>query len=101
MQYFRGQRPAVSFADAGIENSLELRRSVVESSELLLYSASLVAENAMRRYRMAELPVEELRMERRAAVYHRKDGYLPPAAHRLIEILKELGRAIPAGKRRR
>lgn len=79
-------------------NSLELRLPVIAASNLLIHSSSIVVQRAKQRYRLVELPVEGFNIAREIGVYYRKDGYLSPAAKRLIEILKEQGKAITASK---
>ena len=82
-------------------NSLELRLPVIASSNLLIQSSNTVVRKAKQRYDLVELPVEGFKIVRRMGVYYRKDGYLSTAAQRMIEILKEQGRAITESKRRR
>lgn len=77
-------------------NSLELRLPVIESSNLVMHSASISVQKAMRRYRLVALQVEGLHLERPFGVYYRKDAYLSPAALRMIEILKDQGRGLAA-----
>lgn len=74
-------------------NSLELRLPVIAASNLLIHSSSIVVQRAKQRYRLVELPVEGFSIAREIGVYYRKDGYLSSAAKRMIEILKEQGRA--------
>ncbi len=75
-------------------NSLELRLPVIAASNLLIQSSNIVVQKAKRQYDLVELPVEGFKIIRRMGVYYRRDGYLPPAAQRMIEILKAQGRAI-------
>lgn len=53
---------------------------------------------AKHHYPLVELPVEGMDIVRGTGVHYRRDGYLSPAAKRLIEILKEQGRAISASQ---
>jgi DNA-binding transcriptional LysR family regulator len=69
-------------------NSPDLRLPVIESSNLVMHSASIAVQKATHRYRLVALQVEGLHLERRIGVYYRKHGYLSPAARRMIEILK-------------
>lgn len=78
-------------------NSLELRFAAVATSFLVTHGSSLLLRRAKQRFRFAELPVEGWHFERQVGVYYRKDGYLSPAAKRMIKILKEQGRAITEG----
>lgn len=82
-------------------NSLELRLPVIAASNLLIHSSSIVVQRATQRFKLVELPVEGFRIQRELGVYYRKDGYLSPVAKRMIEILKEQGKAITASKRGR
>lgn len=82
-------------------NSLELRLPVIAASNLLIHSSSIVVQRAKQRYKLVELPVEGFNIQRELGVYYRMDGYLAPAAKRMIEILKEQGRAITAGRHHR
>ena len=82
-------------------NSLELRLPVIAASNLLMHSSSIVVQRAKQRFKLVELPVEGFRIQRELGVYYRKDGYLSPVAKRMIEILKEQGKAITASKRGR
>ena len=82
-------------------NSLELRLPVIAASNLLIHSSSIVLERAKQRYKLVELHVEGFNIQRELGVYCRKDGYLSPAAKRMIDILKEQGRAITVNQRRR
>jgi DNA-binding transcriptional LysR family regulator len=73
-------------------NSLGIRLPVIESSNLVMHSASVTVQMATQRYKLVALQVEELHLERRICVYYRKGGYLSPAALRMIGILKEQGK---------
>jgi DNA-binding transcriptional LysR family regulator len=83
-----------------ISNSLDMRLDMMEKSRLVMCSSRAVVSRAQQRYDVVELPVREFSIERRVGVSIRKDGYLSPASRRMIEILKEQGRAITAGKTR-
>lgn len=84
------------FADHGLpeprfamrSRNVRLRVQFVASSQLLGFGTRLVARLAMRRYALKILPVHELTLPRSAGVMYRQGAYLPPAALRLIELLK-------------
>jgi len=78
---------------------IRIRLQVVSCSSLLSFTSKRIVEQAAARFRLKELPVKELVMRRPVGVHYRKDAYLPPAARRIIEILKETGRKTAAGKR--
>ena len=44
--------------------------------------------------RLKEVPLKELTMRRRFKVMYRKDGYLPPAARRLVTLLSTKGKGL-------
>jgi DNA-binding transcriptional LysR family regulator len=75
-------------------NSWDILFRTVASSRLLSFGSHTALMQARRQHSLVALPVEGLKLERRVVVYYRKDGYLPPAAMRLIEILKAQGRAL-------
>jgi DNA-binding transcriptional LysR family regulator len=77
-------------------NSLEIRLPIIESSNLVMHSASLSVQKATQRYRLVTLQVDGLNLQRPVGVYYRKDAYLSPAAQRMIEILKEQGKLLAA-----
>ena len=82
-----------------VASSSEMRLAMVENSNLVMCYSSTVSRKARERYGIVELPVEGFDMERGIGVCYRKDGYLSPAARRMIEILKEQGRKITAKQR--
>jgi DNA-binding transcriptional LysR family regulator len=73
-------------------NSLAMRLPIIASSRLLSIGARLSLQRAQRQYPLMELPVDGFDIVRGIGVYTRKDGYLSPAAKRMIEILKAQGK---------
>jgi DNA-binding transcriptional LysR family regulator len=61
-----------------------------------MHGASVAVQKAMQRYRLVALHVDGLHLERPVGVYYRKDGYLSPAAQRMIDILKAQGKRLAA-----
>jgi DNA-binding transcriptional LysR family regulator len=47
---------------------------------------------------LSEVRLKETTMRRRFDVVYRRDGYLSPAAHRLVDLLRKRGRALFAGE---
>jgi DNA-binding transcriptional LysR family regulator len=86
-----------AFADSGlpppkiaiITSSVSLRLDIVAASDLLGLNLKRVVRQAAPRYALAELPVAEMTLPLRTGVTYRKSAYLPPAAGRFVEILKE------------
>jgi len=74
--------------------SVHLRLPIVASSAFLDFTSRRVFQQAAQRFRLAEIPVEELKWTRPIGVIYRKDAYLSPAARRLVELLKATARAI-------
>jgi len=70
--------------------SVRLRLQMVSASALLGFGPRRVVEQAAAALRLKVLPVDELTLPRAAGVMYRKGAYLPPAAKRLIELLKFL-----------
>lgn len=68
--------------------SVRLRLQTCASSSLLSYTPRRVLQQVGPRFHLKELAVKELTWRRPVGVIYRKDAYLPPAARRLIEILK-------------
>jgi DNA-binding transcriptional LysR family regulator len=75
---------------------IRIRLQVVACSDLLTFAPKWIIAQASRRFRLKEIPVKELAMRRPVGVLYRQDAYLPPAARRLIEILKAAGGKIAA-----
>ena len=84
-----------------IGSSFDMRLAIMESTRLVSCASRGTVLRAQKRYKIIELPVREFRIERHIGVTYRKDGYRSPAAKRMIEILKEQGRAITAAQTRR
>jgi DNA-binding transcriptional LysR family regulator len=78
--------------------SIHLRLPIVASSDFLDFTSRRVFQQAAQRFRLAEIPVKELKWTRPIGVIFRKDGYLSPAARRLIEILKTTAKEIAEKK---
>jgi DNA-binding transcriptional LysR family regulator len=79
--------------------SIRLRLQAVASSDLLDYTSRQVYLQAAERFRLVELPVEQLKWRRPVGVVYREGGYLSPAARRFIELLKETSERIATGER--
>lgn len=67
---------------------MRLRLQICAATNLLSFNARRTLQQVAPRLRLKELPVAELRWRRSFGVIYRKDGYLPPAARRLIEQLR-------------
>jgi DNA-binding transcriptional LysR family regulator len=65
-----------------------LRLEICARTNLLSFNARRMLERVAPRFRLKELPVEELRWRRPVGVIYRNEAYLPPAARRLIDLLK-------------
>lgn len=68
---------------------------LVASSDVLGFASRREVHEAPRRLRLAELNVEGLPWIRTIGASYRKDAYLSPATHRLIDLLKSTVREIP------
>lgn len=66
---------------------LGLRLQICASTDLLSFSARRTLQ-LLARFRIKELPVKELEWHRAVGVIYRNESYLPPAARRLIRLLK-------------
>lgn len=75
-----------------VSESVMLRLRAVGSTDLLGLVPRRSVRSVPTEVRLAILPVEELNQLRRVGVFYRKDGYLSPAARRLIELLKSAAR---------
>ncbi|HZM47914.1 MAG TPA: LysR family transcriptional regulator [Burkholderiales bacterium] len=83
-----------------IETSSRLQRyHAVASTSLLGLTSSLMMRKTAQRFPLLRLPVTELKWKRRNGVFYRRGGYLPPAAARLIEILKSTASQVALDKR--
>ena len=72
--------------------SLRLRLHIWSTTDLLGYTSKQVVRLAAPRFRLREIPIKELAWRRPVGVIYRKDAYLPPAAKRLINILKTMAK---------
>jgi DNA-binding transcriptional LysR family regulator len=78
-------------------NSQALRIRAIASSDYLGLGSRQFLRQEARKFPLVELPVREITHVRRMSVVYRRDGYLSPAARRLIEILKAQAREIASG----
>ena len=69
-------------------NSQALRIRAIASSDYLGIGSRQFLRQQARQFALVELPMKEMTHVRHVSVIYRKDGYLSPAARRLIEILK-------------
>jgi len=67
---------------------VRVRLQTCVRSGLLCFVSRQVAQQSAERLRLKVLPIKELTLHRPIHVIYRKGAYLPPAAHRLIEILR-------------
>lgn len=67
---------------------MRLRLQICAATNLLSFNARRTLQQVASRLRLKELPVAELRWRRGVGVIYRKDGYLSPAARRLIAQLR-------------
>jgi DNA-binding transcriptional LysR family regulator len=74
-----------------------LRLELCAHTRLLTFNTRRTLQQVAARLPLAELPVEALRWRRAFGVIYRNEAYLPPAARRLIELLRALA---TAGNRR-
>jgi DNA-binding transcriptional LysR family regulator len=68
--------------------SLRVRLHLWSSTDLLGLTTKRILRQVAVPFGIKEIPVEELRRARPVGTIYRKDGYLPPAARRLIDLLK-------------
>ncbi len=80
-------------------NSHAVRMPAVAHAGFLGLSSRRFMQQEARKYNLVELPVKEITHVRHTSIIYRKDGYLSPAARRLIEILKEQSRGSAGSKR--
>ena len=69
--------------------SARLRLQLVAVSDLIGFMSRHAVQAAAGELRLKELPVKELVWRRSVRVIYREDAYLSPAAHRMIEVLKQ------------
>ena len=75
-------------------NSQALRIRAIASSDYLGIGSRQFLRQQARQFALVELPIKEITHVRHVSVTYRKDGYLSPAARRLIEILKAKAKGI-------
>ena len=78
-------------------NSQALRIRAIASSDYLGLGSRQFLRQEARKFPLVELPVREITHVRRMSIIYRRDGYLSPAARRLIEILKSQAKVISGG----
>ena len=72
---------------------------LVASSDVLGFASRREVHEVARRFRLVELSVKGLPWIRTIGASYRKDAYLSPATHRLIDLLKSTIREIPYVKK--
>lgn len=77
--------------------SVIARLHAAASSDLLYFAPRSVATLAAQRFKLVEIPVQELKYTRRNMVSYRRDAYLTPAGHKFIAILKAAADKLTAG----
>jgi len=93
------QRVYRAFRDSGLPpprvaieaRPVPLRLQICAATNLLSFNARRMLQQVAPRFRLKELPVEELKWRRPFGVIYRKEAYLSPAARRLIQVLKAAG----------
>ena len=75
-------------------NSQSLRIRAIASSDYLGIGSRQFLHQEARKFPLVELPMREITYVRRMSIIYRKNGYLSPAARRLIEILKAQAKEI-------
>lgn len=81
-------------------NSIPLLPRLIAKSELLSFlSRHTLAAGRGSQHPLREVPLKEATLKRRLGVTYRREGYLSPAAHRLMALLQERGeRLFNAGR---
>lgn len=69
---------------------MRLRLQICASTNLLSFTARWTLKLVEPRLRLRELPVDDLRGRRQLGVIYRNASYLPPAALRLIALLRQM-----------
>ena len=69
---------------------LRLRLQICASTRLLSFNAKRTLKLVEPRWRLRELPLDELKWRPKVGVIYRKESYLPPEARRLIAMLREM-----------
>ena len=72
---------------------LRLRLQICACSRLLSFSSRRMLSLLGPRFRLKELPVEELRWRRAIGVIYRSESCLPPIARRLSDLLRAMAQA--------
>jgi DNA-binding transcriptional LysR family regulator len=91
-----GQGPA----NVAVElRSLRLRLQICACSDVLGYTSRRIVDQASRSLGLKVLPVKELVWRRPVGLILRRDAYLPPAAYRIVELLKSAAHTKAAGAR--
>jgi len=67
---------------------LRLRLQICASTNLLSFNARRTLQLCAPRFRLKELPVDELKWRRAVGVIYRNGSYISPAARRLIRLLR-------------
>ena len=75
-------------------NSQALRMRAIASSDYVGIGSRQFLRQEARMFPLVELPIREITHVRRMSIVYRKDGYLSPAARRLIAILKTQAKEI-------
>ena len=68
--------------------SVPLRLQICAATSLLSFNTRRSLRQVAPRFRLKELPVDELKWRRPFGVIYRREAYLSPAARRLIEVLR-------------
>ena len=87
----RGLSPPINQV---VSDSVMLRVRSVANSSLIGFGSRRVVELAALYERLCIIPVRDMQAIRPVAIYHRNDGYVSPAAKRIIEIMKTMSKAI-------
>lgn len=78
-----------------VADSLAVRTTAIAYSDYLGMCARQYLQREARNFPLVELRIKEMVYVRHTSVIYRKDGYLAPAASRLIEILKQMAAGKP------
>lgn len=81
-------------------NSQAVRIPAIAYSDHLGISSRRFLLRESQRYPLVELPLKEMTHVRHMSIIYRKDGYLSPAAKRLIAIIKAQAREMPGNSRK-
>jgi DNA-binding transcriptional LysR family regulator len=75
-------------------NLVLLLPPLIEASGLLSFISRRHLDPGRAGAPLKEVPLKETTMRRTFRLIHRKDGYLPPAARRLVALLRAKGKAL-------